>query len=58
MKSRQDCGIYARITAYIISAVLFGFYIIMLIRSVNPNTSDDYRMRYLEDGYFYEQHDE
>ncbi|WP_192575493.1 hypothetical protein [Butyrivibrio fibrisolvens] len=47
-----------KVVAYLMSAILFGFYILMLVRSINPQTTDDYRMRYLDDGYFYDQHDE
>ena len=50
--------LFSRIIAYVISAILFGFYVLMLVRSINPQTTDDYRMRYLEDGYFYGQQDE
>ncbi|SHI32239.1 hypothetical protein SAMN02745229_02901 [Butyrivibrio fibrisolvens DSM 3071] len=50
--------IVSSIIAYAISAILFGFYVLMLVRSINPQTTDDYRMRYLEDGYFYGQQDE
>ena len=50
--------IFSSIIAYVISVILFGFYVLMLVRSINPQTTDDYRMRYLEDGYFYGQQDE
>ena len=58
METKKSHFIVCKIAAYIISAILFGFYILMLIRSIDPETTDDYRMRYLEDGYFYEQQSE
>ena len=44
--------------AYLLSAALFIFYLMMLVRSMNPRTTDDYRMRYLEEGYFWEEHEQ
>lgn len=43
-----------RALAYAISASLFVFYVIMLIRCIDPKTSADYKMRYLDEGYFWE----
>lgn len=47
-----------RAAAYLLSAALFIFYLMMLVRSMNPRTTDDYRMRYLEEGYFWEEHEQ
>lgn len=57
MKS-NNLKICCKAIAYIVSALLFSFYVLMLVRCIDPQTTDDYRMRYLEDGYFYEQHNE
>ena len=43
-----------RIFAYIISVALFSFYVLMLFRCINPKTTADYKMRYLDEGYFWE----
>ncbi len=43
-----------RILAYIISVALFSFYVLMLFRCINPKTTADYKMRYLDEGYFWE----
>ncbi len=58
MDKIKESKICIKIIAYLIAVLLFCFYVLMLIRSINPETTDDYRMRYLEDGYFYEQQSE
>lgn len=51
MQNKKSLG---KFIAYIMSSLLFAFYVFMLIRSVTPQVSEDYRMRYLEEGYFWD----
>jgi succinate dehydrogenase hydrophobic anchor subunit len=53
MKNRRHSLI--RAAAYVVSGLLFIFYVSMLICSMNPQTSEDYKMRYLDEGYFWEE---
>lgn len=55
MKHRRKAW---NIIAYCIAAALLAFYLVMLYLSFHPDVSDDYRMRYLEEGYFWEEHGE
>lgn len=48
----------ARAFAYILAAGLLIFYLVVLYLAFHPDVSDDYRMRYLEEGYFWEEHGE
>ncbi len=41
-----------RAMAYIIAVFMLLFYVFMLYQARYPKVSEDYRMRYMEDGYF------
>lgn len=41
-----------RIGAYVAAACMLAFYLFMLIQARNPQVTADYRMRYIESGYF------
>ncbi len=39
---------------FLAAALLLAWYLYVLFLSFHPKVTEDYRMRYLEEGYFYE----
>lgn len=39
---------------YVLSAALLTWYLVVLWQSFHPVVSEDYRRRYLEEGFFYD----
>lgn len=46
-------GRWLRGSMFLISALLLAGYLYVLYLSFHPRVTEDYRMRYLEEGYFY-----
>ena len=42
-----------RILMFAAAGILLGAYLYILFLSFHPNVTEDYRTRYLEEGYFY-----
>lgn len=47
-----------RIFMYVLSGLLLAGYLYVLYVSFHPQVTPDYRMRYIEEGYFYEERSE
>ena len=58
MEKRSKKITKTAVMAYILSGLLMAFYLVVLYLSLHPRVSEDYRMRYLEEGYFWEKHEE